>query len=427
MRKLLIVDPTLFSMQGHSYNYVLAVQQAASDAFDETVVYADRDFRDPSGLLKTRSVLNRLRLDSLKRAVNSVFHVLGRRSTPSTSAHSTIVPGVWGWLIGLAKWLRARDLQHSLHDILREHAATDELHIFIQHAHLSELQLADRWRERAHLHLVLRYSPDLVNSGQLTSGEFSALLSRLPENVHLYTDSERLTREFRAAGARKVRTLPVPIHLPDHANARSDGVIRIAFLGSSRVEKGYCELPRLIRKLPRQTSGGRIVVMVQVTTDSPDPRIRESTRDLEELGRELSAGALELLQSPVPMDTYYGWLARASIVALPYLSKKYNASTSGIFVEALSFGLPVIVPADSWMADVVEEAASVDKLSIGRIVADIDDIPHAVIEIASALSQYCEAVRNFASRWRRTHNASECVRRLLEAVDDCRSVANVPC
>jgi glycosyltransferase involved in cell wall biosynthesis len=403
-------------MQGHSYNYVLAVQQAASSAFDETVVYADREFRDPSGLLKARPVLNRLRLDNLKRAVNSVFHALGRRGGPSTSVHSTVVPGVWAWMIGLAKWLRARDLQHSLRSILREHSSTDELHVFIQHAHLSELQLAAHWTERAHLHLVLRYSPDLVNSGQLTASEFAALLSRQPKNVHLYTDSERLTREFLAAGAQRVGTLPVPIHVFDDATAANDDVMRVAFLGSSRVEKGYCELARLIRKLPRETSRGRIVAMVQVTTDSPDPRIREATRNLEELSRQLPPGALELLQSPAPMATYYGWLRRSSIVALPYLSKKYNASTSGIFVEAVSFGLPVIVPADSWMADVVEEAAGGDNLSIGRIVADVDEVPRAVAEIASDLPRYREAVRSFASRWRRTHNAAECVKRLLESV-----------
>src|SRR5690242_497647 len=96
--------------------------------------------------------------------------------------------------------------------------------------------------------------------------------------------------------------------------------------------------------------------MVQVTRDSADPRIRECVAELEALARRLPAGRLELLDSPVPMDTYYGWFERSGIVALPYLSKKYNASTSGIFVEAVCFGVPVAVPAESWMADEVEAA-----------------------------------------------------------------------
>jgi glycosyltransferase involved in cell wall biosynthesis len=416
MRKLLIVDPTLQSLEGHSYNYDLAIYQAAGRCFDEVLVYADRDFRDPSGRLeRCRAVLNRLRIDRLKRSVNSVFHVFGRKKGEATSAHATVVPGVWSWMIGLAKWLRARDLESSLHAILREHDPNDELHIFIQHAHLSELQLAARWNEAARLHLVLRYSPDLVNNGQMADRKFSALLSGLRPSVRLYTDSERLSAQYTALGARQVTTLPVPIVVPERPVAgNEDGVVRLAFLGSSRVEKGYCELPRLIERLPRESGGRSIAAMVQVTVDSADPRIREATRKLAEVAHRLPAGTVELLESPVPMDTYYGWVARSGIVALPYLSKKYNASTSGIFVEALCFGVPVICPAESWMADIVAEAAR-EHLRIGEVAA-LDEIPAAAARIAGSLPQYREAVRRFAAHWRRTHNAQECVRRLLEAV-----------
>lgn len=415
MRKLLIVDPTLQSLEGHSYNYDLAIYQAARGRFDECVVYADRAFRDASGRMeRCRPVLNRLRVDRLKRSVNSFFHVFRKKKGAATSAHSTVVPGVWDWMIGLAKWLRARDLEFSLRAILRRHDTKDELHIFIQHAHLSELQLAARWNEPAHLHLVLRYSPDLVNNGRMSEPAFSSLLSGLGRSVHLYTDSERLSEEFSALGARSVRTLPVPILLPEHPQAADDSIVRLAFLGSSRVEKGYCELPRLIERLPRESGGRRIGAMVQVTVDSADPRIREATRELTEVARKLPGGTLELLESPVPMETYYGWVARSGIVALPYLSKKYNASTSGIFVEALCFGVPVICPAESWMADVLGEAAR-DGLRIGEVVAALDEIPAAAGRIAAALPEYRDAVRRFAARWHRTHNADECVRRILEA------------
>ena len=415
MRKLLIVDPTLQSLLGHSYNYVLAIQEAASTAFDEVVVYVDRGFRDASGRLTSQPVLNRLRVDALKGGVNSLFHLLGRRTRAGneTSAHSTVVPGVWTWLIGFAKWLRARDLEWSLRRILREHRGA-ELHVFIQHAHLSELQLAARWVEAAHLHLVLRYSPDLMNSGQMTDAAFRTLLSGLGPCVHLFTDSERLSAEFRAAGARAVSTLPVPLLLPEHDAQLEPDVVRVAFLGSSRVEKGYCELPALLARLPRESGARRIGAMVQVTSDSADPRIRETTRELEALAARLPAGTIELLGSPVAMDTYYGWVARSGIVALPYLSKKYNASTSGIFVEALCFGVPVICPAESWMADVVAEAAR-DDLRIGEVVGSLEEIPAAVARIGASLDAYRAAVSEFSRAWRKTHNADACVELLLQA------------
>jgi hypothetical protein len=363
------------------------------------IVYADREFRDPLGRLAVRPVLNRLRLDSVKRIVNALFHRSGSETSP-TAAHSTVVPGVWSWMIRLAKWLRAKDLENSLRSILREESG-HELHIFIQHAHFSELQLASRWQGPAVLHLVLRYSPELMPESPRA---LSILLKGLGPNVRLYTDSERLSAEYERAGARSVTTLPVPILLPEKKNQSYE--MKVAFLGSSRVEKGFCELPRLVEKLA-------LPAMVQVTRDSPDPRIRECVAELGVLARRLPAGRLELLDSPVPMDTYYGWIERAGMVALPYLSKKYNASTSGIFVEALCFGVPVVCPAESWMADEMEEARK-QGFSIGEIFSSLDALPAACDRIARDIDTYRKSVENFAAQWRRTHNADECVKRLLE-------------
>ena len=154
--------------------------------------------------------------------------------------------------------------------------------------------------------------------------------------------------------------------------------------------------------------------MIQTTPDSADPRVREALRELNALAARLPAGSLELLESPVPIETYYSWLSRADIVALPYLSKKYNASTSGIFVEALCFGVPVICPADSWMADVLAEAEHGMGLPIGEVVSSIAEVPVAVEKIGAALPEYRAAVREFATAWRKTHNADACVEILLE-------------
>ena len=68
MRKLLIVDPSMLSLEGHSYNYDLAIAQAAARRFDEMVVYADREFHDTSARMPDcRPVLNRLRIGAGKR------------------------------------------------------------------------------------------------------------------------------------------------------------------------------------------------------------------------------------------------------------------------------------------------------------------------------------------------------------------------
>jgi hypothetical protein len=449
MRKLLIVDPSLKSFEGHSYNYDLAIYQAAAGLFDEIVLYTDKAFRSEAneGLIY-RPVLNRLSLDRWRKWANQAFHLLGRRdgtgkSEAATSVHSTIVPNVWGWMVRLAKLLRMRDLRGSLTAILEDqlsgqNSGTNELHLFFQHAHLAELVIVDQLcasgltgQQDVHFHLVLRYSPEFVRAGYLSEIELGQLLGRLTRfvrpRVHIYTDSARLSAEFRGAGAEVVTTLPVPIIdepiAPVRAARAPRQTINVGFLGSSRVEKGFCELPTLIAALPRLIRGCQTSALVQITTNSPDPRVQSTIAELRRLTEQLPAGALRLLESPVEMQTYYAWMAECDILAMPYLSRKYNASTSGIFVEGICLGIPVLCPSDSWMSDEIDAAANSYGLKIGEVFDSLDEIPALIVKIADRLEQYKTDVSRSGSVWRQKHNPAACVRVVDEA---SRRVVAVP-
>jgi len=432
MRKLLIVDPTLLSLEGHSYNYDRAIFEAAQGQFDEVVLYADRGFRDSGQhAVPCRPVLNRLPIELLRRWVNAVFHAAGRRSAtpaPAHLGHASVVPGVWSWIVRLGKRLYARDLESSVRAIIAEEhgAARHELHLLFQHANLAELLVADRLSRAArssavHLHLVFRYSPDLVNARFFTAAEFQALVRRIGGSgalrVHFLTDSERLSAQYRALGVGQVATLPVPVllHVQEPA-AQEGGRVDVAFLGSARVEKGFCELPALLQEMPREAGGRAVRAVVQVTPDSPDPRVSATLEELRRLEQTLPAGALELRASPVPMPVYYSWVRSAGIVALPYLSDKYNASTSGVFVEAICFGVPVLAPANSWMADMIDEAQRVHGLRIGEVFSALDEIPALVASMAADLARHRGDVKRYSEIWRRTHNPKSCVQALLAAM-----------
>ena len=432
MRRLLIVDPTLASLQGHSYNYDRAVGEAARAHFDDVTIYADRGFRAPAGdRLRYETVLNRWPLDALKGRVNRAFHALARlrgklpAHDAAAGAHATLVPNVWHWLIRLAQWLRAREFASSLNQILQAQTHDGEIHVLLQHARIDELiaigQLCAQPAARAgtvHLDLILRDSPGLVNNGRYGEARFAELLVGLARarefRVHLFTDSERLTREYLALGVAAVGTLPVPVvDLAPGAPRAESGELGVAFLGPARVEKGFCELARLVESLPRSAAARRVCAMVQVTRASADPRIRHALAELEQLAGSLPRGALELLDSPAPPPQYYAWLARAGIVVLPYVSRKYSSSTSGIFVEAICCGVPVLCPADSWMSDVIEAALRDHGRRIGEAFTRLEQIPRLVERIAGELARYRADVDVFAKLWRARHNPRTWVETLL--------------
>lgn len=426
MRKLLIVDPTLDSLEGHSYNYDRAIHGAAQSRFDEVILYADRAFRDDSPqAVPCRPVLNRLPFNALKRWARRFVHAPGRTAQQSDDTRQ--VPdslNLWGWMLRLAKRLRARDLEGSVRSIIAEQAGrSEELHVFFQNARIDELLLADRLRARApagtvHLHLVVRHSPEICNAGFFDDTAFASLLKRVAEarspRVSFLTDSERLSAEYRALGLAKVGTLPVPILLPEEEPAPADaGLVSVSFLGAARVEKGFCELPGFIARLPREAGACLIRAVVQVPRESSDPRIRDTVVELRRLEQALPQGTLDLRESPVPMAAYYDWVRSAGIVALPYLSAKYNASTSGIFVEAICFGVPVLVPSNSWMSDVIAQTEREHGLRIGETFSNLEEFPALVARMAEGLGRYRADVRRFSKLWRRTHNPDACVEAML--------------
>jgi hypothetical protein len=116
-------------------------------------------------------------------------------------------------------------------------------------------------------------------------------------------------------------------------------------------------------------------------------------------------------------------MAECDLLAMPYLSKKYNASTSGIFVEGVCLGIPVLCPCDSWMSDEIEAAEKHYGLKIGRTFRELDDFPSLVETIAGHMDQYKGDVAKFAAIWRQKHNPSACIDVVIRAVDDAVPVS----
>jgi glycosyltransferase involved in cell wall biosynthesis len=67
---------------------------------------------------------------------------------------------------------------------------------------------------------------------------------------------------------------------------------------------------------------------------------------------------LEYLGDDVSDQDYWKNLRRADVVVVPYLSPAFRYRTSGILVDALVSAVPLVVLADTWLADVVQRAGA---------------------------------------------------------------------
>ncbi|GJQ25290.1 MAG: hypothetical protein HBSAPP02_03220 [Phycisphaerae bacterium] len=194
-------------------------------------------------------------------------------------------------------------------------------------------------------------------------------------DVRFYTDTDRLTHEYNAMGTSRFRTLPIPINprlteqLNRHGAARP---LRIVYCGDARMEKGYHLLPDLVRDLHRNGHADDVVFRIQ----SNFAHARPQDGTIEHLARtELQlypARRVEVIPTPLNSEQYHELVASADILLVLYDADNYYARSSGVLVEALAAGIPVLTPAASWMGQQIAEATYdylSDRIRQSKLVA----------------------------------------------------------
>lgn len=441
-RRLLIVDQKLRSYEGHSYNYDLAVVKAACGAgFDVTKVFGHPDISlRQIGCSWVEPVPQPALFRGLGWLANRWFP-----SFPSTENTARGKPRDYSlapqrtpprWL--LRNWIAIRGFEFalSLRQILRSssYCSEDLVHVFIQHADFHEIQGIETLRflvsrsilNNTVFHLVVRHAPEAIVAKSTSLTLLAETLNGLGKSsyptVRFYTDSDVLCSMYRrlTGSDSQFALLPIPVcfDATDYAPSVpqvSSLNLRLSMLGSARMEKGFGDIERLLEHLEAEEINPHPQLAIQITRASPDPRVRSVIARLDERvqGAKWKNITLQLLDGPVAEDIYLSWLARTDILLAPYSSPKYLASTSGVFVEALTFGIPVIALRDTWMALQIANAAS-NGLRIGAVAKRLEDFPAHVKAIASQLSDYRTDIAMWLKGWSEFNCADQLVRILRD-------------
>jgi hypothetical protein len=167
--------------------------------------------------------------------------------------------------------------------------------------------------------------------------------------VYFYTDTEELTAQYNRLRVVSFRTLPIPhTHRPVERDS-SQRPLRAVYSGDARREKGYHHLPHVIQDLwSDYVEAGKVEFALQsnynVAEGEPEAVIARC--ELE----HFPSGPVRLFKEPLSSVEYQSMLLSGDIHLLLYDAANYYARSSGILVEALSVGVPVLVPAGTWLA-----------------------------------------------------------------------------
>ena len=174
--------------------------------------------------------------------------------------------------------------------------------------------------------------------------------------VFFYTDTDELSEQYNRFGISTFNTLPVPHTNPaspssthENEEKNKNSPLIVTYLGDARTEKGYHLIPHIINDLWLDyVNSGKVRFVLQSNFNLPkgEPKIVVARSDLESLPKE----KVHLIYNALSFEEYTKLLLETNIMLLLYDASNYYARSSGILVECLAAGIPVIVPAATWLS-----------------------------------------------------------------------------
>jgi len=224
-------------------------------------------------------------------------------------------------------------------------------------------------------------------------------------SVRLLTDSEELAREYGELTPLPIAVVPTPYLVPAALEAPSPDPgrpLRLGFFGQARGEKGF---PALVDAVDRLAASGRLdklalTVQCYVRPGYEDQVALDSSSAL--------AATARLLTEMLAPDQYVAELAACDAVLLPYSAERYRSRTSGVFVDALAAGRPVVTTKGSWMSRQLDRhgAGVTYDGGTGEALAD------AIEELRKRWPELRSAAAASAAAWRTGRHPRD----MLEAV-----------
>ena len=425
--RFIIVDQSLKGFDGHHYEYDLAVARAAAGRGYAVAVLANKRFSDTGTFPAT--IVPWFPESSYEAHRNTPAALILRAITPLPAPMRRMIiaagslarrvirrlgkgPGPSPALPGLGK---------SLAEWLEREQLRPEDHVFIHSLSNAEFLSLSRvlteTRAVATFHVLLRRDAEEENAvTQAHGGVGPALLALVgsPEpgtRLRLYADTRQLAEQYDAlGGSPRFGVLPIPHCLDEQSPPpdRGPGLpLRLVYLGNARSEKGFDLLPGLLAGLKKDcfdTGRAKLVAQANIPVSLEEADIARAVKRLS----AYPGSQVELLERELSLEAFQDLLHSADVVLLPYRADLYRRRSSGILVQALAAGKPVVVPQDSWLAAEASQGAAV---VFGPERSFADAVRHAIENHA----ELAVAARSAAGTFARTHSADRLVELLLAA------------
>lgn len=195
--------------------------------------------------------------------------------------------------------------------------------------------------------------------------------------------------DMRRVGFANVHEIPYPhVELPGDAEApraASEAPVRVVLPGVPRVDKGLPQVLALAEHL--HAKGSAIPLVVQTSTDHWDD-YQAGVEPYRERLRRCPYKHLTLIEER-PDAAAFARMFHGNVILVPYDPELFRERISGITLDALRFGCPVITTADTWMARQVEPFGAGELLR----TREPEEFEAAIKKVLADLPRYRENAR----------------------------------
>ncbi len=389
MARFVVLDHSLTRVGGHHYEQATLILRTADAIGHDSVLVTNRLFSQQHLLPSHWQVLALFPDESFDCQADYPLDVNGASLTcPATGASVAAGsrPGTW-WRQQRQRWtawqlrrrigrfadacrkmdraIQLRDGDHvfipttSLFDLLglvqflqsRGTSVDVVWHVCFHYGFLQgrEPDYADQWEQQARIGRQLQYLVASVPQGRLKC----------------YATTDKLAHQFNRLAVTHFEVLPFPV---DHrALERPLAVhkrqpLRLTCAGFLRREKGKIWASRMVQQLwDRELAPGHVQLVVQTNQRQARRMLPRGTLAAPQFRSSIQGvgkDPLVWLRHPLTRDAYLDLIRESDIALFLHDGSAYYTRCSGVLVEMLAAGVPVLVPAGSWLAEQVADPIS---------------------------------------------------------------------
>jgi hypothetical protein len=439
--KLYLIDHSLTNIGGHHFDSARLLLQAAIELGLEPVLAANRRLRDREGLPANLTILPLFQHTVYSRSSATA----GSADLPSDPLETLPVRQNVNWWSRLSEnwtlwWQRQQALSFAAacRAVFCQVPPAPGDQVFIPTLSefdlvgLSEFLRTDGNATPCEWHLQFHYpflkgpaaSFGAQSARQLAMrAHFSSIASRAGQTQwHFYAPTNGLVEQYSDLGVVPFRLLEHPVDstsdIPggNEPSSQNDvaAPLRVLCAGGLRADKGSSQLRELLHDLERDNfASGTIQLWVQAKRPAKLKRFagNHSLTTFDPTGPLPSNDSrLVHVPHPLPTDAYARLLRRADVGLLAYDPNVYSVRCSGVLVELLAAGVPVVVPENTWLA---EELESAGDPAPGLIASGPAGFAASLREIARQRCQYWQRAQSAAPNYARRHSSQRVIEQLL--------------